>query len=131
MKKLFVFGLILGVVFLIGCTTNVPVACTEDARMCPDGSAVVRIPPDCEFEPCPEVKGMTYEGAVAIAQASECVEKGDLTDQYMYNENSKTWWIDLDIRPGFDKDYCYPACVVFQEEERAEINWRCTGAIPN
>lgn len=29
-------------------------ACTLDARICPDGSAVGRIPPSCEFAPCPE-----------------------------------------------------------------------------
>ena len=30
-----------------------PVACTEDARICPDETAVVRVGPDCEFEKCP------------------------------------------------------------------------------
>ncbi len=30
-----------------------PVACTMDAKSCPDGSAVGRIPPRCEFAPCP------------------------------------------------------------------------------
>lgn len=29
------------------------VACTMDAKICPDGSAVGRIPPSCEFAPCP------------------------------------------------------------------------------
>lgn len=29
------------------------VACTADARMCPDGSAVGRIGPDCQFAACP------------------------------------------------------------------------------
>lgn len=28
--------------------------CTQDAKICPDGSAVGRIPPDCDFAPCPE-----------------------------------------------------------------------------
>jgi hypothetical protein len=28
-------------------------ACTMDAKQCPDGSYVGRIPPDCEFTPCP------------------------------------------------------------------------------
>ncbi len=30
-----------------------PVACTMDAKICPDGSAVGRTAPDCEFAPCP------------------------------------------------------------------------------
>lgn len=29
------------------------VACTMDAKMCPDGSAVGREGPNCEFAPCP------------------------------------------------------------------------------
>lgn len=31
-----------------------PVACTMDAKLCPDGSYVSRIPPECNFAPCPK-----------------------------------------------------------------------------
>ena len=31
-----------------------PVACTMEAKICPDGSSVGRVPPDCEFAPCPK-----------------------------------------------------------------------------
>lgn len=31
-------------------------ACPEDTKICPDGSIVVRVPPDCEFAPCPQEK---------------------------------------------------------------------------
>jgi hypothetical protein len=34
-------------------------ACTEEAKICPDGSSVVRSGPKCEFEPCPVVPGIT------------------------------------------------------------------------
>lgn len=27
--------------------------CTMDAKMCPDGSYVGRVPPSCNFAPCP------------------------------------------------------------------------------
>lgn len=30
-----------------------PVFCTMDAKVCPDGSSVGRIAPNCEFAPCP------------------------------------------------------------------------------
>lgn len=33
-----------------------PVACTMDAKMCPDGSFVGRVAPNCNFAPCPKVK---------------------------------------------------------------------------
>jgi hypothetical protein len=49
MKKL-IFLLIL-IIFSSGCIEQK--ACTEEAKVCPDGSIVVRVPPDCEFEPCP------------------------------------------------------------------------------
>lgn len=32
---------------------NDQIACTMDVDECPDGTYVSRIPPDCEFEPCP------------------------------------------------------------------------------
>ncbi len=30
-----------------------PVGCTEEAKLCPDGSTVGRVPPKCEFAHCP------------------------------------------------------------------------------
>lgn len=35
------------------------VACTMEAKICPDGSAVGRMPPSCEFAPCPAAGGQT------------------------------------------------------------------------
>ncbi len=64
-----------------------------------------------------------------IAEGSECTEKGSLTEDYFYNENTKTWWFDLIMKPEFENELCNPACVVSEETEEAEINWRCTGAL--
>lgn len=36
-----------------------PVACAMDAKLCPDGSSVGRIPPSCEFAQCPEITDPT------------------------------------------------------------------------
>ncbi len=33
--------------------TPPPNTCTQDAKKCPDGSSVGRVPPSCEFVPCP------------------------------------------------------------------------------
>ncbi len=76
----------------------------------------------------PESHGMTLEEARMIAEDSECTEKGALTENSFYNENTKTWWIDLDMKEEFEKEYCNPACVINEEIKTAEINWRCTGA---
>ncbi len=60
MKKTFIILIVLLVVltgawfglrFLIG--GEEPVACTMDAKLCPDGSYVGRVGPDCEFALCP------------------------------------------------------------------------------
>ena len=36
------------------------VACAMDAKICPDGSSVGRVPPDCEFAECPVVAEKDY-----------------------------------------------------------------------
>ncbi len=70
LSLLFLFlslGLIGGVFYVIFTSSEViepeevdvepePVVCTMDAKICPDGSSVGRIPPKCEFSPCPVVK---------------------------------------------------------------------------
>lgn len=44
-------------VLVSGCVqNNQPVACTKEAKLCPDGSSVERTGPNCEFEECPESK---------------------------------------------------------------------------
>ena len=53
MKHVALFSVIF-LLFLAACTAQRPMACTADAKICPDGSAVGRIAPDCEFAPCPE-----------------------------------------------------------------------------
>lgn len=35
---------------------NSQVACTQEAKICPDGSAVGRVGPNCEFTECPEIE---------------------------------------------------------------------------
>lgn len=75
---------------------------------------------------------LSSDEALAIARESkECSMAGILTDEYFYNENSRTWWIDLERMPELEKDGCDPACVVSEKTREAEVNWRCTGAVPD
>lgn len=57
---LFVLGIILGagVFYSIkkGGSSNSAVSCTAEAMICPDGTAVGRSGPKCEFSKCPEIK---------------------------------------------------------------------------
>ena len=58
MKKLIIPLFLLTIIFS-GCIikqTAIPQACDTDAKVCPDGSTVVRTLPNCEFAPCPTVK---------------------------------------------------------------------------
>lgn len=40
---------------------NNQVACTMEAKLCPDGSSVGRTGPKCEFSACPESKSIIYK----------------------------------------------------------------------
>jgi len=68
MKRLISATLFLALFFLVGCNLKKtapdnlgnensknlsPVACTAEAKLCSDGSAVGRSGPNCEFAPCP------------------------------------------------------------------------------
>ena len=63
MKTIYIIIIILlalfGIVFVLSyfsnnSDSNRPQACTEEAKLCSDGSAVGRIGPGCEFEKCPD-----------------------------------------------------------------------------
>ena len=76
MKMAYVFCLAL--LLLLGCAQQAPqgnnTACTEEAKICPDGSAVGRVGPDCEFAPCPQLVGNDSDehGCKASAGYSWC-----------------------------------------------------------
>ena len=78
-----------------------------------------------------EVQGesgtLPYEDAKRIAGGSPCSDEGGLKGTYAYNSATKTYWFDLDAsRPQCPN----PACVVSEDNMTAEINWRCTGLLP-
>lgn len=53
---LIIWAAIIGVLFWPQITqrvSNEPIFCTLEAMICPDGSAVSRVAPRCEFAPCP------------------------------------------------------------------------------
>ncbi len=47
---------------------DTPVACTEEAKVCPDGSSVGRTGPDCEFAACPGTPSVTEGTTAALNQ---------------------------------------------------------------
>ncbi|MFZ2190343.1 MAG: hypothetical protein WA057_02590 [Candidatus Magasanikiibacteriota bacterium] len=138
MKKLFISGLILvGVIVLVVIVlgiykfnfTNddIHFACTMEAKLCPDGSAVGRTGPNCEFQACPVLNSLMTEAEARVIAKKSCVKGGEVLGSGIYNENSKTWWYDANLNAV--KEGCNPACVVSEDTKTAEINWRCTGLI--
>ncbi|MBU0662471.1 hypothetical protein KKH30_01365 [Candidatus Micrarchaeota archaeon] len=71
---------------------------------------------------------MSEEEARGIAEASSCAAEGTLKENAFYNDSTNTWWIDLE--PNEANEGCNPACVVSVVSGEAEINWRCTGLLP-
>lgn len=69
---------------------------------------------------------MTEVEARAIAEQSACTEVGALKETASFNPLTGTWWIDL----AADKPGCAPACVVDVAIKTVEVNWRCTGLLP-
>mgnify|MGYP001569640157 FL=1 len=57
-----------------------PVFCTMDAKVCPDGSAVGRVPPACEFATCPAIKPLLPPEEPALeATTTETTTVGNTT----------------------------------------------------
>lgn len=106
---------------------DIIIACTQEAKLCPDGSAVGRTGPNCEFDACPQSKSNFTEADARIIAEKTCIKGGESLAPWYYNENSKTWWFDANLNAT--KEGCNPACVVSEETKQAEINWRCTGLI--
>jgi hypothetical protein len=82
---------------------KLPIACTMEAKLCPDGSYVSRTGPRCEFTACPtnlDTSGMgTVSGKVLLSPTcpverippdSRCAPKGFETNIKVLNAVSKT-----------------------------------------
>jgi len=61
------------------------IACTMEAKLCPDGSAVGRSGPNCEFAPCPSealCEGGSCSGEIDLAkELADCLPKSDLASK--------------------------------------------------
>lgn len=60
-------------------STSSPVACTMEAKMCPDGSFVGRTGPGCEFAACPdaEIVSVTQYCEAEPSQETTCIDLYD------------------------------------------------------
>ena len=78
--KLLIIVLTISLIFIIALLiilflpTNPPQACTEEAKLCLDGTAVGRTEPNCEFAPCPDVEENRIYCTEEQKQADVCIE---------------------------------------------------------
>lgn len=70
------------------------VFCTQDAKICPDGSAVGRIAPNCEFAQCPEQEPPSADKSDLITVAN--IEANQLisSPQVIRGEARGTWFFE-------------------------------------
>lgn len=78
MKKFMIIAFLMLAVFVAACTpeqqNNEPKACTEEAKVCPDGSSVSRNSSlNCEFDACPQVKTET-EQVMCPQDVKDCAD---------------------------------------------------------
>lgn len=112
---------------LAGCVQEEPIGGEKDEHGCliAAGYSWCEVRGEClrAWEtPC----RLTLEEALSVAWGSECMAEGKVTGaDAAFNNNSNTWWLTLEA----NRSGCNPACVVY-ENRSAEVNWRCTGALP-
>jgi hypothetical protein len=122
MKKLPIFIIILGALFLSGCTINsVSNKNTNQPRTNENVDNVIT-----NDSVDPVISTMTEIQAKVIAE-NTCIKGGESLAPGYYNEGTKTWWFDANLNST--REGCNPACVVSEDTKTAEINWRCTGLI--
>ena len=109
----------------IGCATEEPEAPEEEEPEEVPEEPVEEETPDEEVEEETE-EPLTAAEACEMAMNSSCIDEGNISENGTYNNITKTWWFDIDA----DMPGCAPACVVDDISRTVEINWRCTGLIP-
>lgn len=123
---LVLFALVMLGAFMLSGYVRQSAGCTEEAMQCPDGSYVGRVPPDCDFAPCPATTTITttttttqpvagavwldlYPQEVEIAAGStgsvELVTRndGESSDSYSFS----IWppkFVNPSVTPAFEHD---------------------------
>jgi len=106
------------------------VACTLDALLCPDGSSVGRVPPSCEFAPCPTVapdetanwkiyESSTFSLKYPPAWPTPIVNQQSTTKEYLFPSSNFT------IREGTRYSQSLNRALTYQEiiaeQEKAAV----------
>ena len=115
MRRLILISLLI----ISGCSQINPTGCTEDARVCPDGSVVVRDPNNnCEFDPCPEECSTDSDCGTGGCSSQICSTKENAEDiittcEYKeeYDCLQKTSCSCIEGKCGFEQNQEYLNCL--------------------
>lgn len=112
MNKILISGVVLlvlisgGFFFYQKESVEPPVSCTEELKVCPDGSFVARQGPLCEFAECPMVEQTTTPTPpppVVEQPLAACIRAGcsgqACVDEATFNENP--WMTTCEFRPEY------------------------------
>lgn len=97
------------------------VACTMDAKVCPDGSSVGRVGPNCEFTPCPSFspKATPYE------ESWQNYQSGQNIDGIIMNY-PKDWLVNYRKEYNLGSDYKAKYRLAF---DFAPPGWNSVGSV--
>ena len=92
-----------------------PVACTMEAKICPDGSAVGRTGPNCEFSPCPISAAATVtEGwlthtdvaaGLSYSYPPEFTASDEFYGEIYHNSGTEPWIFGIKSRQEITQNY--------------------------
>lgn len=105
-------------------TKILPLSLTILSVMCFSQSAQVFASEICKAKTTQTT--MEFKEAKKIAQNGNCMSLGKLKEKHWCNEITGTWWIMLETK----LKGCNPACVIDLETKKSEINYMCTGLLP-
>jgi len=124
-KSMFFVSFLASLLLLSGCLQNQPRACTEEAKLCPDGSYVGRTGPNCEFAPCPNATGCEGypvdacpAGCEVCPPCAECSSIGCHSPDFCRGIGFESNWYNNTLNPGCvcpegyinEGEACTPEC---------------------
>ena len=77
------------------------IACTEEAKLCPDGSGVGRAAPFCEFEECPDTGTVTCPKDLFVCPNGLAVGRTGPDCEFVCTDSGKEAFIVKEDVPGF------------------------------
>lgn len=101
------------------------VACTLDAKICPDGSAVGRVAPDCEFAQCPAFNGTSHNDLIRLYN----IKEGDVITSPLVLEGEArgTWFFEASFPVSIVN---WDGLIIAEHYASAEGEWMTTDYVP-